>query len=374
MSSTDIRAEIAGVWLPNKGAELMAVTAVTELRARIPGIAFCSKAQGPDARRAALGMPAFEPRKGSVWHRTEKLWPGIARPRATRAERPGVTHVIDASGFAYGDSWGAGKARSRAAAYIAAGYPTYLLPQAFGPFETPKLRGIMQDIVRGARSISARDRQSQAHLEGLGTGREITVVPDITLGLAPDPARVAAPDTPFAAVVINAMLLKSGTFGEDRLMALYRDILTTIANCGVAAKIVLHEPEADRTLSEELAAFGGADLVAFDDPLDIKSYLSRARVVVTARFHGLANGLSCGVPSLAVGWSHKYAELLEDFGTPEMMFQGDDAAFLARIREQLTSDEAQRAVRARLLERKAAFARTLARYWDGIAEDMLRQR
>ncbi|WP_425040791.1 polysaccharide pyruvyl transferase family protein [Primorskyibacter sp. S187A] len=374
MSSTKIHAEIAGVWLPNKGAELMAITAISELRARLPGITFCSPRQGPDAARAALGMDAFTLRENTFWHRAKQAFPKLAEPRAFRAERPGVTHVIDASGFAYGDAWGPRKARKRAHAYIESGLPTYLLPQAFGPFEDTKLRKHMKSIVLGARKISARDEQSLKHLNGLETGRDIPLIPDITLGLSASDRNVPTPDTPFAAVVVNAMLLKSGALDAQALTTLYKNVLERIAASGVTPKIVLHEPQADLELSSSLAKASGTELIALDHPLDIKAYIANAKLVVTARFHGLANGLSSGVPSFAIGWSHKYAELLEQFGTPDMLYQGDHDAFLAAIDTHLASEAKQAETRATLLDRKAVFARKLTAYWDDLAEDMLRQR
>ena len=54
----DIVVDVQGAWLPNKGAELMARATVRELGRRLPGARFTSPAQGPDAARAALGMPA----------------------------------------------------------------------------------------------------------------------------------------------------------------------------------------------------------------------------------------------------------------------------------------------------------------------------
>jgi polysaccharide pyruvyl transferase WcaK-like protein len=42
--------------------------------------------------------------------------------------------------------------------------------------------------------------------------------------------------------------------------------------------------------------------------------LSHCAMVIGSRFHVLVLGLSASVPVVALGWSHKYEELLADFG------------------------------------------------------------
>ena len=42
-----------------------------------------------------------------------------------------------------------------------------------------------------------------------------------------------------------------------------------------------------------------------------------------SRFHALVAALSQGIPVAALGWSHKYAELLGEFGLREFVFRHD---------------------------------------------------
>ena len=37
-------------------------------------------------------------------------------------------------------------------------------------------------------------------------------------------------------------------------------------------------------------------------------------VLVTSRFHAMISGLATSTPTVVVGWSHKYREVLDDFG------------------------------------------------------------
>jgi polysaccharide pyruvyl transferase WcaK-like protein len=40
-------------------------------------------------------------------------------------------------------------------------------------------------------------------------------------------------------------------------------------------------------------------------------------VVVSSRYHSLIGSLSQAIPSICVGWSHKYQELFSDYHLPE---------------------------------------------------------
>ena len=357
----DIVVDIQGVWLPNKGAELMARATVDELGRRLRGARFTSPAQGPDAARAALGMPSRPARS-----------PGKERLLRLVGLGPRHTHVVDISGFGYGDYWGPKKAKQRAGAAIRAGLPTYLLPQAFGPFSEPGLVAEMRRIVAGARFIGARDRASLEHLRSLGVSRELRAHPDITIGLDASKRRIERPAGPYACLVPNAMTVRSGALDEAALVDLYARCAKICREAGVEPIVVLHEPEADERLARQLVErAGGLRVVALEDALDIKALLAGARCIATARFHGLVSGLSSGVPSLAIGWSHKYEELLADFDCPELLYAGDPQAFVARMETILRPDGAVD-LAARIGAAASRHKAALSALWDDVAEDMLR--
>lgn len=47
---------------------------------------------------------------------------------------------------------------------------------------------------------------------------------------------------------------------------------------------------------------------------ELRYLISLCHIFVTSRFHGMVSALSTGVPPIVIGWSHKYAEVLDDFG------------------------------------------------------------
>jgi colanic acid/amylovoran biosynthesis protein len=68
------------------------------------------------------------------------------------------------------------------------------------------------------------------------------------------------------------------------------------------------------------------------DPLANKGLIGSAGLVVSSRYHGCASALSMGVPCLALGWSHKYGELFNDF---DMRDWAIDLATLSEAPERL---------------------------------------
>lgn len=46
----------------------------------------------------------------------------------------------------------------------------------------------------------------------------------------------------------------------------------------------------------------------------VRAVIARMDILITSRFHGMVSGLATGVPTLVVGWSHKYQEVMDQFG------------------------------------------------------------
>lgn len=73
-----------------------------------------------------------------------------------------------------------------------------------------------------------------------------------------------------------------------------------------------------REITAACSGFGGvigidADLTAGE----LRRLISHGQVLVTSRFHAMISGLATCTPTVVVGWSHKYREVLDDFGLVE---------------------------------------------------------
>ena len=87
----------------------------------------------------------------------------------------------------------------------------------------------------------------------------------------------------------------------------------------------------DGPVCREVAArlAGDSGVVLVDENLsagELRRLVSGGRVLVTSRFHAMISGLATCTPTVVVGWSHKYREVLDDFGLVEF---GMDSAELA---------------------------------------------
>jgi polysaccharide pyruvyl transferase WcaK-like protein len=89
---------------------------------------------------------------------------------------------------------------------------------------------------------------------------------------------------------------------------------------------LIHEGEKDLLLAKDVNREYSLDIgiIKEDDPLIVKGIIGQVQGIVTSRFHGLVSGLSQAIPSLCIGWSHKYKALLEDYNVSEALINKDD--------------------------------------------------
>ncbi len=69
---------------------------------------------------------------------------------------------------------------------------------------------------------------------------------------------------------------------------------------------------------------------------EILQVIQAVDLAVVSRFHAMVGALSLGKPTVVVGWSHKYLEVMEEFGLSEHVFDAREAA-LGRVLESLAS-------------------------------------
>jgi colanic acid/amylovoran biosynthesis protein len=319
--------EVLGVDPANKGAGLMFEAIRQQLNAKLANVNY-AMALGADDRRSLGVLGAFSRKSGKKNRLLRAV--GQRLPRVTlRAfgmvpERD-IDVFLDASGFAYGDFWGPEKMASRMARHIAAwrrsGKKVIFLPQAWGPFENPKFRPLLDEIFAHAHLVFARDEVSLRHLHNaVGARPSLHLAPDFTnLVKAETPGRLKQ-HAGQSFIVPNAKMIEAkGEAFRER----YIDFLMAAVNAAHAAQqspaFLIHEGARDFDIATEVNArlISPIEIVAGLSPLETKALIGHAGTLVSSRFHGLVSALSAGVPSLACGWSHKYTELLHDYGCPE---------------------------------------------------------
>lgn len=319
-----------GVKFSNKGAELMLRAIVQEV-SRWPARVAVDLRTGSFRQRRSVNaqhLARFDSVKlswaNALLDRTMRVVPEPLRRQFGLVAFDEVDVMLDASGFAFTDQWGPGGAELAAATFQQAkrrGAKVILLPQAFGPFEQPRVRRAVEAILRSADLVFARDEQSQAYLADLNSGgTRIERAPDFTNLLE---GAVVPVRPPFVCVIPNyRMVDKTRPEVARQYTAFLADCVRCVLRHGTPVKVLIHETDRDEELAYAVreAVEEDIEIICEQDALRIKGIIGQSLMTVSSRFHGLINALSQGVPALATSWSHKYRELMRDYDSEAFLF------------------------------------------------------
>lgn len=321
--------EIRKAGFVNKGAELMLYAALHKMRSAYPGAQFAmapNPVTAPYQKRAELGFyqNASLQRFRIQWGPLANLVPKKVREMFGIVLSKDINVVLDAAGFSYSDQWG-----FRATSELARsskrwkkhGAKVILLPQAFGPYKTPKIRDALKRAVENIDLIFARERESYQHLvDVLGELPKIKIAPDFTNLLEGTVPNAFDRKANRLCVVPNYRMIDKTTREQsEAYLPFLINCMQYLLEKDQAPFLLIHEGDNDLILAQKIvdAVKGPISIIREDHPLKIKGILGACEGVISSRFHGLVSALSQGVPSLATGWSHKYQMLFEDYGFDE---------------------------------------------------------
>ena len=123
------------------------------------------------------------------------------------------------------------------------------------------------------------------------------------------------------------MLDRGSPFWKNNYVRYLNQLIDSCCLHHLKPLITIHDQTgADHIVARQLLAHRrqAVEIVLIEDPWELKQKLSGMRFVIGSRFHGLVAAISNGVPVIALGWSHKYAELLSDFDIPELILDEQD--------------------------------------------------
>ena len=370
-------AEVRGANMWNKGAELMLRAIAAELEgAHQVAVA---PAAGPYPERARMGLLQ------TVTYRRVDPWleaAGRALPR--RVDRHlllryglvlerGVSAILDASGFAYSDRFALRRsvsAADRIARDRRRGKRIVLLPQAYGPFECASRREAFVRIVENSDLVYARDRISLDHARGTGAPVDrIRLAPDFTCLIeGQDPPGFEAPERLALVVPSAKVMTETPAHVRTRYLPFLAAAIALLREAGFDVRLLVHElGDLDTVEALQSRLPRSAPIIRHANALHLKGVIGRARVVVGSRFHALVSALSQGVPSLCVGWSHKYEMLFEDYDSARHVVEPsiEEAELADHLRE--LTEEPSRSTIVAGLDRCAAREREGARQmWSDV--------
>lgn len=314
-------AEVRDRYLGNRGAEHLLRTSVSRLRSM--GIQPCvTFGQVDPSLISELGLHQYV---GNP--RVDKFDPVLPELRTKRlVSVKGLGGVLDASGFALGDAWGVDTAKWLLRKYRQwdrQGLPIVALPQAYGSFENPDLAAMCREAIDYCALVFPRDEVSARHLRSLNLKKEVTTpVPDITIGEGQTTRPVARENR--LVIVPNWNLAARGNSGA------YFASLSESAKWGISRGMdivgVLHEGRKDLALLQQLRADTGLRIVADLTGWQTKEFIAGSAMVVSGRYHAVLAALTTGTPVMTHSWSHKYLEVLRQFGVEEWLTAPDEPA------------------------------------------------
>lgn len=327
---TSLRAlnvEIIGISPFNKGALLMLEAIQAQFRVGFPHARFAVPLSWPADRRYGYGLSCTFPRDRGRFDKSGacELLPRGFRQGVGLFAPSDVDVVLDASGFAYGDYWGLEKLQRRlvpvAKRWKSDRKTLVMLPQALGPFEKPGMAQAFRAVLHKADLVFVRDAVSLGHVKALGTGlHNVRSSPDFTNLLHPElPARLEHVRGAVLLIPNEKMVGEEESRRRSYLEFLARAVHKLSAT-GRQVLLLVHEGVGDRALAKDLNASLANPIAILDEPspLVTKAIIGAAHATVSSRFHGLISALSSGVPSVACGWTHKYQEVMSDYGCADL--------------------------------------------------------
>ena len=245
--------------------------------------------------------------------------------------------VVDVAGISFADGRGFAIVVYNAlmtGVPLLLGVPTVKAAQALGPFQSIPNKWLAPLVLRRVKTVCARGARTREHLDSLG-GVNAVDVADLAFSLdeaAGLPSAVSAAlgsiDSNFIVVMPSAVV--KGIFestGGNYVSAMASLVTEIRSKTGRSVVIAPHSyraglPEGrmnDGPVCREVAeaCAGDSQVLGLDSDLtagELRHLVALGSVLVTSRFHAMISGLATSTPTVVVGWSHKYKEVLDDFG------------------------------------------------------------
>ena len=370
---------IGGTLWGNRGAEAMVVTTVGRIREREPDARFLilsyqyerdvALVDDPDVAVLDAGpvttATAHFPFAVLCWllRRVGIRVPGALLPQTVRQLR-GCRALFDVTGISFHDG------RLAVVAYnllclwpaLLLGVPVVRLSQAMGPFRHRLNRLPAREVLKHCFHSFARGRHTADYVRQLDVPSERwSVAADVAF--AYDPAftltreneehvaevshrirMLCEQGTEVVALVPSSLVLKKSRAEGSDYVGVLRRLVRALHGWGYHVLVmpnatsegtdtlrnndIVVVDELRERLGAESDGVDGDGLTFVDFDLNtraIRSLLGPTELVITSRFHAMVAALALGIPTLVLGWSHKYEEVLEMFDCADVALDFSEA-------------------------------------------------
>lgn len=266
----------------------------------------------------------------------------------------GTDLVVDEAGIAFADSRGfIMNVYSFACAAIPmlVGTPVVKYSQALGPFQSVTNRLLAKLVLPKARLVIARGKSTYENLKSIGVQANARLCADGAFTMPPaldieKKVALACEKAGFSHTVglsVSSVVEKRCKKAGIDYCGIIAAFIAYLAGEGYqvylfanAARIDSKKPRnndlmvGDAVYQAYQKMAGGPDAGREDgfvnglmwehremDAEEIRAYIGHCELLIASRFHAMVFALTMHVPVMLIGWSHKYQEVMEQFGLGE---------------------------------------------------------
>ncbi|GHD83340.1 polysaccharide pyruvyl transferase WcaK-like protein [Salinibacterium amurskyense] len=353
----------------NKGASAMLESAIQTLSPRVPGVSFTLLSMYPEEDRAQnvyenLEIVAAQPRQLGVTINSLALLYRILPPLRPllrqRSKAIGALAksqvLLDQGGITFTDG------REKFLLYNVASIlpamfvktPVFKCAQAIGPFTNPVNRRAARFFLPKVHTIVTRGAKTHEFAEGLGL-TNLFAGADYAFSLELDGTERDEVSKQFdmsffeSGTVVglspSVVLQKKVDARDGDYIGQTADFVKHLLESGRKVVLLPHSAREGSTkthnndlpLCREVFERVGANenLLFIDKELpsqQLRYIIGECDLFVASRFHAMVSALAMAVPTLVIGWSHKYQEVLEMFDAEEWAMPHSEAELGALVK------------------------------------------
>lgn len=346
---------VGGALSANKGAAAMVETVIARMPQQVGQCEFALLTTYPEAdlpkvpTGASVNVVGLQPLRLALVEfpiavlariaRLLRLPLGWVRSRGCRAMLDSSV-VVDVAGISFADGRGIPIVVYNAlmtGVPVLLGVPTVKAAQALGPFSSPVNAILSRLVLPRVAAICARGARTREHLNSLHL-KNVVDVADLAFSLeesADLPADIAnsvsALTSGFVVVMPSAVVRGIVESNGDNYVQLMATLIRRIREASGKGVVIaphsyrvghgegrMNDGPVCREVGQQLADDDGVVLVDADlSAGELRKLIGMGDVLVTSRFHAMISGLCTETPTVVVGWSHKYREVLDDFSLVE---------------------------------------------------------
>lgn len=381
--------QIDGGSSTNKGAQLMMVAVIQELKRRFPDAILWVNNNRPNEQliKELYGGNCRILRTASFYRKVSKLHlvrfcglfsRKLAMNLTEKHAIKGADVILNIGGFQFGDQWNHNATnvanwRDYLIRQHQFGAKTVFLPQAFGPFEKAGSKKIIEVLNDGADMLIARDDVSFNYLiKGGAKSNKVYLFPDFTASVEPQATHCSSENKGKVCIIPNSKIFQTGVMNKDSYLAAIVQVIEHIQEKGNEVFLLNHEGAMDYQLCQAIVGMTkkGSPIVTGLNALDTKGVIATSKLVISSRFHGVANSLSSEVPCLATSWSHKYQKLLEEYGQESCLLDLTNIEHALCQVDKMLEDECNKSVRIVLHSKNEEVKSKNREMWDVIWQQL----